>query len=66
MTTRVTIKHEGPEHHNVQVRVLDGEQVARVCEVRPGETSSGIHVYKGRTIEISESPAPNGGPTPAT
>jgi hypothetical protein len=64
MTTSVRIDHEGPEHHNVCVRVLEGGNVVHTCEVEPGGTSSAIYVYAGRTIEISEAPQPNA-PKPA-
>jgi len=67
MTTSVKIKHEGPPHHNVCVRVLEGSdaRVVHACEVAPGEESSAIYVYSGRTIEISESSTPNAPkPTP--
>lgn len=62
MTTRVRIEHEGPDHHNVCVRVLDGGNVVHTCEVAPGSKSSEIYVYAGRTIEVSESPTPNAKP----
>lgn len=54
MTTSVKIKHEGPEHHSVVVRVLEGEQVTHEYKVRPGKEAPLIYVYRGRVIEISE------------
>ena len=63
MTTRVTVKHEGPYHHDVIVRVLDANTERQAVVIKPGQAED-FHVYGHRTIEIVEAIEDNDTPEP--
>ncbi len=65
MTTTVTIKHEGPDHHDIQVEILrmnggfpEADASVKI-KVSPGETYT-THVYSTQYLRIIEIPTPRG------
>jgi hypothetical protein len=61
MTTTVTIKHEGPDHHDVLVTVVDlpTKAIRQEIRLKAGDTITNyIHTGQGLTVsEVSKLPA---------
>lgn len=59
MTTKITIKHEGPDHHNVKVidKTTGRPDLDRVIVLKAGQSHE-QHIYDVRSVEVSETSDP--------
>jgi len=59
MTTKITIKHEGPDHRNVKVheRYETAPEHDKAVILKTGQSHE-CHVYPGRRVEVSETDEP--------
>lgn len=59
MTTKITIKHEGPDHKNVKVaEFFETAPEHNSARVLKAGQSHEAHVYPGRRVEVSETDEP--------